>query len=381
MEEIRRWVPNAVVIACTLGLQYYILQRLLSLRALEPKPGLRTLVRFGFWAATIWVGLAVPYLMSHRAYQLSSASISYLIAASLFWMIAMISVAAWLKFGHPVAFDPSRRHLLALAAPVAAAPIVSGGFGLIVARTGMALAEVKLEIPGLPRDLDGLRIAQLTDIHFGPFFGAEDLRRAVAMANEARPHLTVLTGDLITRRGDDVDGCLHELRRLKAEAGVYGCHGNHEFYAGTLRHTSEVGARFGFRFLRGEAAGLRFGAARLNLVGHDYERMGTNYLRGVERLVDPGAFNLLIQHNPDVFPRAVEAGFQAVLSGHTHGGQINVEILDENVNVARFFTPFVRGHYSQGAGRLYVSCGLGTVGVPVRLGAPPEITLIKLCAV
>lgn len=381
MEEIRRWVPNAVVVLCTLGLQWFVLQRLLSLGRVASSARLRALVWAGFATATAWMSLFVPYLMSHRTRGLSSAAISYLMAGSLFWVLAMLSAAAWLKWAHPVAFDPSRRHLLALAAPAAAAPLVSGGFGLVSARSGMEVAEVRLDIPGLPRDLDGLRIAQLSDIHFGPFFGASDLRRAVAMANATRPHLVVLTGDLITRRGDDVDGCLAELRRLRAEAGVYGCHGNHEYYAGTLDHTTHEGARFGMRFLRGEAEVLRFGSARLNLAGHDYQRMGSRYLPGVERLVEPGAFNLLLQHNPDVFPRAAAAGFQAVLSGHTHGGQINVEILDENVNVARFFTPYVRGRYEMGAGRLYVSSGLGTVGVPVRLGAPPEITLIKLCAV
>ncbi len=381
MEEIRRWVPNAVVLACTLGLQWFILQRLLALGALAARPRLRALAWAGFAAASAWMALVVPYLVSHRTQGLSSSAISYLTAASLFWVLAVLSAAAWLKWAHPVAFDPSRRHLLALAAPAAAAPLVSAGFGAVVARTGMALAEVRLDIRGLPRDLDGLRIVQLSDIHFGPFFGPAELRRAVSIANEARPHVAVLTGDLITRRGDDVDGCLRELRRLRAEAGVYGCHGNHEFYAGTLEYTTYAGARLGFRFLRGESAVLRFGSARLNLAGHDYQRMGARYLPGLERFVEPGAFNLLIQHNPDVFPRAARAGFHAVLSGHTHGGQINVEILDENVNVARFFTPFVRGRYDIGPSRLYVSCGLGTVGVPVRLGAPPEITLVKLCAV
>lgn len=381
MEEIRRWVPNAVVILCTLGLQWFILRRVLALGPMGVRPRGRALAWALFGCATAWMALFVPYLMSHRTRGLSSAAISYLMAASLFWVLAVVSAAAWMKWAHPVAFDPGRRHLLALAAPAAAAPLVSGGFGVIVARTGMAVAEVRLEIRGLARDLDGLRIAQISDIHFGPFLGASELRRAVAMANETRPHLAVLTGDLITRRGDDVDGCLRELRPLRAEAGVYGCHGNHEFYAGTLDYTTLAGARQGLRFLRGEAEALRFGQARLNLVGHDYQRMGGPYLPGVEKFVEPGAFNLLLQHNPDVFPRAAQAGFQAVLSGHTHGGQINVEILDENVNVARFFTPYVRGRYELGPGRLYVSCGLGTVGVPVRLGAPPEITLIKLCAV
>jgi predicted MPP superfamily phosphohydrolase len=378
MEELRRWAPNAVVILCALGLHWYILKRLQERTA---KPWLRVVLWAGFCAATAWMMLVVPYLMSHRARALSAQSIGYLIAGSLFWVLVVISVAVWLRWAQPAVFDPGRRHLLALAAPLAGVPLISAGAGVVVARTGMGVVETELKVPGLPRDLDGLRIIQLTDIHFGPFFGKAELRRAVAMANEARPHLTVLTGDLITRRGDDVAGCLRELKALRAEAGVYGCHGNHEYYAGTLKETTRRGQEMGFRFLRGEAEVLTFGSARLNLAGHDYQRRGVEYLPGARKLVRPDSFNLLLQHNPDVFPRAVEEGFEVTLAGHTHGGQINVEILEENLNVARFFTPYVKGRYEMGGGQLYVSSGLGTVGVPVRLGAAPEITLIKLCAV
>lgn len=85
-----------------------------------------------------------------------------------------------------------------------------------------------------------------------------------------------------------------------------------------------------------------FGKTILNVAGHDYQRVRMPYLRGGEALVvRPGAFNLLLQHNPDVFLKAAELGFDLTLAGHTHGGQINVEILNENVNLARFFTPFV----------------------------------------
>ncbi len=374
MEEFRRWAPNITVITATLALQLYVLRQVLR-RA----PKYRRQAWAGFAFASAWMLLAVPYLISHRTQGLPSETISYLVAGSLFWVLVMVSAAAWLKFAQPVLFDPRRRHLLALAAPVAAAPLVSAGVGVIVARRDPLVTEVSLPIPGLPKDLHGLRLVQMTDIHFGPFLDRNDLRRAVDIANGLRPHLTLLTGDLITRRGDDVEGCLQELKALRAEAGVFGCHGNHEYYAGTLDLTTRRGAQYGLRFLRGQSTLLQFGQARLNLAGHDYEKMGSNYLPGLEAMARPDALNLLIQHNPDVFPRAIAAGFQAVLSGHTHGGQINVEILEENVNVARVFTPFVKGRYEMGGGQLYVSSGLGTVGVPIRLGAPPEVTLIQLC--
>ena len=95
------------------------------------------------------------------------------------------------------------------------------------------------------------------------------------------------------------------------------------------------------------------------------------------------ASNLLLSHNPDVFPTAIQRGFQAVLSGHTHGGQVNVEILHQNVNPARFRTPFTSGPLSSGTIRrapasCFVTNGIGTIGMPIRLGAPPEIALLRL---
>jgi uncharacterized protein len=98
-------------------------------------------------------------------------------------------------------------------------------------------------------------------------------------------------------------------------------------------------------------------------------------------LVRPGEMNLLLSHSPDVFPVAAEKGFQLTLAGHTHGGQINVEILNDNVNLARFFTPYVLGRYEKNGSSIYVTPGIGTVGVPIRIGAPPEVTIIRLCAV
>jgi predicted MPP superfamily phosphohydrolase len=139
-------------------------------------------------------------------------------------------------------------------------------------------------------------------------------------------------------------------------------------------------ARRGVLFLRHQAARLRFGNAQLNLAGVDYQPFHTLYLVGAERLMAPGCLNVLLSHQPDVFPVAAEQGWNLTIGGHTHGGQIGVEILHHNVSPARYFTPYVRGLYRIDSSAGYVSTGLGTVGLPVRLGAPPEVSLIRLCA-
>jgi hypothetical protein len=171
------------------------------------------------------------------------------------------------------------------------------------------------------------------------------------------------------------------VKRLRAEAGVWGCNGNHERYAGAEAEAAELAARYGIRILRGENATLRFGDAKLNLVGVDYQSLDDEPLQNVEELKVDGALNVLLSHTPWAFDRAVELGFDLTVSGHTHGGQVNLQIGRENLNPVRMYTPYIRGLYERDGKKLYVSAGLGTVGVPIRLGADPEVNLIRLCAV
>jgi predicted MPP superfamily phosphohydrolase len=272
-----------------------------------------------------------------------------------------------------------RRHFLtAGTAAVCALPAIVTTFG-IVTRNDFAVQERSLIIPNLPKDLQGLRIVQLSDLHTGPFFDLRMVERAVDAANGLRSDLTVVTGDLISTDRDPLEACVDRLARLKATAGVWGCHGNHERFSSAEWAATEYGARHGIRFLRHEAESLKFGDHRLNLAGVDYQSFRKKpYLVGAEDLVEKDQLNLLLSHNPDVFPTAVAKGFDVVLAGHTHGGQINVEILHHDLNISRVFTPYAKGLYREGSQSVYVNSGLGTIGIPVRLGAPPEITLLTL---
>ncbi len=120
---------------------------------------------------------------------------------------------------------------------------------------------------------------QLSDIHLSAFLSEKDLARVIDSANELRPHLTLVTGDLITAAGDPLDACLRQLARLRADAGILACMGNHENYAMAEDYTERQGARLGIPFLRGRAQPLRFGDAVLNVAGVDYQRSGKTYLR------------------------------------------------------------------------------------------------------
>ena len=308
--------------------------------------------------------------------------LAWLRATSLTWgMVSLGLFFGGLVWRRLPKFNPARRQLLqATGGALAAAPFVAAGFGVFVQRTDIRVRQIDIRLLGLPKDLDGLRLALLSDIHLSPFLSEKDLARAVAMANEAKPHVALVTGDLITGQADPLDSCLRSLSRLRAEAGILGCLGNHEIYAQAEERATDEGRRLGILFLRSESRPLQFGNGKLNIAGVDYQRYRSPYLRRADRLKAAGSVNILLSHNPDVFPVAARQGWDLTLAGHTHGGQVNVEILNQSVNFARFFTPYTYGLYEEGCSALYVTRGIGTVGIPARIGAPPEVALIRLCA-
>jgi uncharacterized protein len=303
--------------------------------------------------------------------------------------VAGITTAAFTMYFFVIAlmlrFTPARtkgrRDVLKLAAATGAVVPVALTAAAYIKREDLELVEIDVPVPGLPKDLQGLRIVQITDLHLSPLVSESLVARAVDMANEARASIAIVTGDLVTRKSDPLDKCLRQLGRLRSDAGTFGCLGNHEIYAGAEEYTTIRGRRLGLQFLRSESRVLRFGDASLNLVGVDYQRAGNRYLVGTDEFVDPEALNVLLTHNPDVFPVAAAQGFDVTLAGHTHGGQVSFEMLHPALNIARFYTPFIHGLYEAEGKRMYVSRGVGTIGVPARLGAPPEVSVLRLCAI
>lgn len=328
------------------------------------------------WSGTMYSNRMLPVLM------LTTVS-----AIGYFWcLLATLAatidaagrfLAARLSPGH----SPERRRWLRNAGYVAlGAPSAVAAFGVFVERRQYAITELDFPIAGLHPDFDGFRVVQVSDLHISPFLSPREAGRVIDMANELRPDLALFTGDLISEVGDPLNEAIRELVRLRADNGVLGCMGNHEHYVGCRDHLEREAGRSGLIFLRNKALQLSRGAGTLNIAGVDYQRKsgGEAYLTGAERLTQQNMPNLLLSHNPDVFPTAVEKGFQSVLSGHTHGGQVNVEILHQQINPARFRTPFISGLYRRGSASCYVTNGIGTIGMPIRLGAPPEIALLRL---
>lgn len=298
----------------------------------------------------------------------------------------------------PEAPDTSRRSFLRrTAAIMGAAPFLAGIYGYVFERLRFEVVRVDVLVSNLAAELDGLRIVQLSDVHIGDYMLPREVRRAIDLANGLGAHLAVVTGDFVTSRGDPLQECIAELGRLRAPLGVWGCNGNHEIYAGAEEETERLFRLHGMRLLRQAASQIHWNGGTFNLIGvdyqHDIELTGSKMptLNGAESLVRPDMANILLAHNPNVFHSAAAVGVELSLAGHTHGGQVNIEILNHSWSTARFMSRFVAGLYKMplmqkpksgssdyGAAYLYVNRGLGTLGFPVRVGSAPEITLLTL---
>lgn len=385
-------LPELFSLAAVATAHYYLYVWLLHSEWMRNARISRPRIQFLFLASLIFIWAGVVFqmpnmsrLLPYSGWQIwaRGLAIAYGISVCMLFLVALSGRLLRRLMPVSTRMNPMRRKVLRAGAnAVLAAPLAITAFGIIIERQRFVLKEIEIGIPNLPKDLQGLKLVQLTDMHVSPFLSVSELARAVDMANATRADIAVVTGDLITGPGDPLDGCLRELSRLRAEAGVFGCLGNHEIYARSEDYTTRQAARFGMRFLRQTAQSLRFGTASLNLAGVDYQRFGEVYIPTAARLISsvPQVVNILLSHNPDVFPVAAKQGWDLTIAGHTHGGQVTFELLSRHLNIARFYTPYVQGHYQSGGGSIFVSRGLGTVGVPARIGAPPEVVLIKLCA-
>ena len=372
----------------------------------------------GLWVAAVLVLLA-SFLEPFVGRMLPPGPIgTWLVGGARVWLLASffaffafqsVEVVGWIsRAAHGavsprLAFDPARRDLFRYAAYMAGTlPFLAATYGFATERLKYVVERVDVPIANLPKALDGLRIAQLSDLHIGEFMPREEIRRAVDMANDLKPDLAVVTGDFISGQHDPLEDCIAELGKLHAPLGTWGCNGNHEIYAGAENAAAQLFDHYGMKLLRQENAQLEWRGGKLNLIGVDYQRDSMTpgphgaMLQGVEHLVRRDMPNILLSHNPNSFRRAAQMGIELSLAGHTHGGQVKVEIVDHSISPARLITDFVAGlfHLPLGNGDappvmgangssgksayLYVNRGLGTFGFPVRLGVPPEITLITL---
>jgi hypothetical protein len=276
--------------------------------------------------------------------------------------------------------QPLRRHSLLRRAAVRAAECATLAVGgrawyrrSHLRAPGLRVRRELILHPELPDSLCGLRVAQLSDLHAGPFLGAGDLAGVLALLDELAPDLLVVTGDFVAHSIDDVRPILGELGRLGARLGVFAVFGNHDYRGRREAQLASELERRGIVVLRDRTQRIELDGAALCVVGvEDLEEAKHVDLARARAGVRPGDFEIVLCHHPAGAPFCASPRTLAVLSGHTHGGQIDLPLL-------RRAGPAHPGARVQlGATRLVTSRGLGVIGIPLRVGAPAEIVLLEL---
>jgi predicted MPP superfamily phosphohydrolase len=251
------------------------------------------------------------------------------------------------------------------------ASLVGGpaAYGFLYARRQLAVTRTTLPVVDLAPALEGLRIGLVTDIHRSHWVSGEDIAHAAATLAAEHTDLIVLGGDYVTWGDRDyVEPAAEALSGLQAPHGVFGILGNHD---DDHDMPAALGRR-GVEMLKDARTSVKIRGERLDLVGIRYWTRRVDQIRG---LVDRPARTVLLAHDPRRLSEAAALGIPIVLSGHTHGGQIVLPILGA---VAAEKFPVVAGLGRRRQTTIFVSRGVGTVYVPVRLNCPPEVAVLTL---
>ncbi len=262
----------------------------------------------------------------------------------------------------------------------------------IMQRNDIQITHRNFAVPNLPKAFEGRKITFLSDIHSGPFMDLRELQHVVKVVNALKSDIIVIPGDFVTSEAQEIVPFAEAMSGLKAPFGVYACTGNHDYYAGIDAVSRGVEA-IGFKLLRNENAKLSIGGESLYFIGIDDDDSKTvaayvegrpaPHIEAAWRGVPENAASILLCHKPYQFENYAKMNVGLMLSGHTHGGQIVLGRIGGTVlSFCTLASPYVNGLYaprdSDSKAQMYVSRGIGVVGVPIRINCPPEITQITL---
>ncbi len=276
-----------------------------------------------------------------------------------------------------------RRFLVRATYAYAAAGTALSAYGIWSAYRLPQVTRRTLVFPDLPPGLDGLKLLHLSDLHAGIHLGEDVMQEIVAQANALRPDLIVQTGDMIDISRAYIPPYVRAFRGLSAPLGVVTVLGNHDRYTGegeVIRGCRDAGQVF----VQNGCHVIERNGAVLALLGIDDPH---NWRADDPQPTDvaaalaaappaPHAFHVLLAHRPGAWDTAVPHGIPLTLAGHIHGGQFYLPLI--GWSAGSLITKYVMGHFQRGNSQLYVSRGIGVVGVPIRVFAPPEIELFEL---
>jgi predicted MPP superfamily phosphohydrolase len=273
----------------------------------------------------------------------------------------------------------SRRDVIKLSA-AAAVSVGAGGlaYGALV-RKNVEVSRVEVKITHLPGEFNGLTIAQLSDIHHGPYTGLDYISECVELVNGMKPDVVALTGDFTFGGKRYIEPCAEALKALKARVGVYAVLGNHDYYVGA-GDVARALKSCGFDLLIDAKERIELGGAKLWLLGVDDLLYGRTDINRLMRGLPGEEPRIALSHNPDFIEEFAikKKHIDLMIAGHTHGGQIRFPFIGAPHISSAYGQRYAVGLNRKGAMQVYTTRGIGTILLPARLNCPPEIVLFTL---
>lgn len=291
----------------------------------------------------------------------------------------------------------SRSEFLMKGALIAASiPFATMSFGIISGAHDYRIRRKVITLKNLPKAFDGIKLAQLSDIHSGSFFHKTAVKGGVEMLLKEKPDLVFFTGDLVNGRAEEMKEYAEVFEKVKAPLGVYSSLGNHDY--GDYEQWSSMDAkrknldtliathkRMGWNILLNENTRVKVDGEEIALLGIENWGAGRFSKYGDMQKTYHGSedapVKILLSHDPSHWDAQVRPNFPDVdlmLAGHTHGFQFGIEVGDFKWSPSQYAYKQWAGLHQEGEQFLYVNRGFGYIGYPGRIGIPPEITILEL---
>ncbi|MBA4053175.1 MAG: metallophosphatase [Marivirga sp.] len=395
-------------------IDYYVFQGILVITQKWAAPW-KLIGRYGFWVPTIigilallWWAFGDPYKYSagFRNWVVTGLVAMYFsklfavvilfvddIQRGVRWVAGLFSTEGSDLPGQPI----PRSEFLAKTAMIAASvPFGAMAYGIISGAHDYRVRRQIVKLPNLPKAFDGIKIAQLSDIHSGSFFNKTAVKGGVELALREKPDMIFFTGDLVNNEAKEVRDYIDVFNKLKAPYGVFSVTGNHDYgdyhnwssqreKQQNFKDLMEAHRLMGYNLLMNDHRFLEINGEKLAVIG--IENWGGGRFAKYGKLdqackgTEEAPVKLLLSHDPshwDAQVRPMYPDIDLMLSGHTHGFQFGVEIAGIKWSPSQYAYKQWAGLHQEGSQYLYVNRGFGYLGYPGRVGMPPEITIIEL---
>jgi uncharacterized protein len=395
-------------------IDYYVFQGILVITQ-KWSDAWKPMVRYGFWVPTtigilalFWWTFGDPYKHTpgFRNWILTGLVAMYfskLFAVAVLliddlqrgvrWLVGLFSSE---KPDLPGQSIPRSEFLAKTAMIAASVPFGAMAYGIISGAHDYRIRRLTVKLPNLPKAFDGIKIAQLSDIHSGSFFNKTAVKGGVEMALKEKPDVIFFTGDLVNNEASEVKDYLDVFNRLKAPYGVFSVTGNHDYgdyhqwssqqeKQKNFKDLTEAHRLMGYNLLMNDHRFLELSGEKLAIIGIEnwgggrfakYGKLDKAY-KGTEE----APVKLLLSHDPshwDAQVRPLYPDIDLMFSGHTHGFQFGIEVGNIKWSPSQYAYKQWAGLHQEGSQFLYVNRGFGYLGYPGRIGMPPEITIIEL---